>query len=340
MKTINIFISSTFIDMHAERDAIAKYVVPRLNDALREYGISVMVTDLRWGINTQDIEESLRERKVLRRCLDAITETRPYFVALIGARYGWEPPMQLMQNLLSDLPDSDKSLLQGEVKSVTELEILLGALRDPETLSHSFFCLRDDNAYATLPPETRSIFTTDPKGKQKRLKKRIVKACTDSDACTLIEYTPKWNEEKKGFESLSYLIDSLYQAIHADILHTFSHEQAELTSYESYAREEVLMRERSLDSFYGRQAVLKELTEFIEDFYRGTNPDLRLHGLILEGDSGSGKSALYAKLCQALKEKGFIPLSFSAGLDRNSTSDRWMLLYLNTQINKLLNSVH
>ncbi|MCD8387654.1 MAG: WG repeat-containing protein [Bacteroidales bacterium] len=336
MRTVNIFISSTFIDMHAERDAIAKYVVPRLNDALRDDGISVMATDLRWGINIQDVAENLRERKVLRRCLDAIAETRPYFVALLGARYGWQPPLQLMQNLISDLPESDQGLIDGGSKSVTEVEILLGALRDPETLRHSFFCFRDDNSYAQLPPDTRAVFTADPEGKQRRLKDRIIEACADSDVCTMIEYSPEWNPEKEAFGGFSALIDSLYQAIHADIVHSLTNGYVELTAYQSYARQEELMRDRALDSFHGRKAVLKDLTDFIDDFYRGAHPDLRLHGLILEGDSGTGKTAIYAKLCQEFREKGFAPICFSAGIGQDAVSDSWMIGYLNSQMAQLL----
>ena len=43
-KTITLFISSTFNDMHDERDFIKRHIVSRLNDTLEPYRISVQVT--------------------------------------------------------------------------------------------------------------------------------------------------------------------------------------------------------------------------------------------------------------------------------------------------------
>ena len=46
------FISSTFYDMHAERDMIQNIVQPAVNIKLNEQGEYVSFSDLRWGINT------------------------------------------------------------------------------------------------------------------------------------------------------------------------------------------------------------------------------------------------------------------------------------------------
>ena len=75
-KNISIFISSTFNDMQAERDYIRKYIVPRLNEKLVQYKVSIQVIDLRWGINTHDVHESEREAKILHVCMDLIKQTR------------------------------------------------------------------------------------------------------------------------------------------------------------------------------------------------------------------------------------------------------------------------
>ena len=56
MKTL--FVSSTFQDMQSERDAIRDIVLPRLNAEAQKYGQSVAACDLRWGINTQNLEEA------------------------------------------------------------------------------------------------------------------------------------------------------------------------------------------------------------------------------------------------------------------------------------------
>lgn len=88
MKTVKIFLSSTFRDMNAERDVLIKQVVPRLNEgAERELGVRVREVDLRWGIT----EEQAKRGHVLELCLDGVEESKPYFVCMLGKRYGWMP---------------------------------------------------------------------------------------------------------------------------------------------------------------------------------------------------------------------------------------------------------
>ena len=52
----NIFISSTFRDMHAERDLVQERVLPALRTEARKYGDNVEVIDLRWGVDTSMLE--------------------------------------------------------------------------------------------------------------------------------------------------------------------------------------------------------------------------------------------------------------------------------------------
>ncbi|MDD2512453.1 MAG: DUF4062 domain-containing protein, partial [Proteiniphilum sp.] len=75
-KTIRIFLSSTFNDMHAERDLIMQSVYPALQRNLADKDITVQFIDLRWGVNTQDVEETERENVVLRECIEEIRHSR------------------------------------------------------------------------------------------------------------------------------------------------------------------------------------------------------------------------------------------------------------------------
>ena len=81
-----IFISSTFQDMQFERDAIQSIVLPRLNATAHEYGQSVSFCDLRWGINTKEMDEENMNRKVLEVCLDEIDRSNPPMVVILGER--------------------------------------------------------------------------------------------------------------------------------------------------------------------------------------------------------------------------------------------------------------
>ena len=82
MKTI--FVSSTFQDMHYERDIIHDRVTPALNAVARQYGESVAFCDLRWGVNTGELESEAGSRKVLSVCLEEIDRCRPYMLVIWG----------------------------------------------------------------------------------------------------------------------------------------------------------------------------------------------------------------------------------------------------------------
>lgn len=88
VKTVKIFISSTFRDMNAERDVLIGDVFPRLREmAETELGLRIREIDLRWGIT----EQQAARGEVIDLCLDGIEESRPYFLGLLGKRYGWIP---------------------------------------------------------------------------------------------------------------------------------------------------------------------------------------------------------------------------------------------------------
>jgi len=49
MKPIRIFISSTFRDMHSERDYLVKYVFPELSERCAKRGLHLVPIDLPMG---------------------------------------------------------------------------------------------------------------------------------------------------------------------------------------------------------------------------------------------------------------------------------------------------
>lgn len=87
MKTIRLFISSTFRDMHAERDWLNRVVFPELRSRCRRRGAEFVGVDLRWGVT----EEEARRRGAVAVCLDEIGRC-DLFLGLLGDRYGWVPP--------------------------------------------------------------------------------------------------------------------------------------------------------------------------------------------------------------------------------------------------------
>ena len=135
-RQIRIFISSTFRDMNAERDYLITKVFPRLKAEAAKRDVTIIPLDLRWGVT----EEESKTGKVIEICLDEIRNSRPFFIGLVGNRYGWCPDeSELKKNkrlaerygwLLGDLQ-------QG--LSVTEIEMQYGVLRTKEKINAHFF---------------------------------------------------------------------------------------------------------------------------------------------------------------------------------------------------------
>ena len=148
-RTIRVFISSTFRDMQAEREELVKRVFPELRRRCEERGVAWSEVDLRWGVT----DEEKAEGAVLPICLAEIERSRPYFVGLIGDRYGWIP-----DEIDTDLRTQESWLDGVTGRSVTELEILHGVLNDPTMAGHAFFYLRDPAWAQAQPVDERATY--------------------------------------------------------------------------------------------------------------------------------------------------------------------------------------
>jgi Domain of unknown function (DUF4062) len=170
---ISIFISSTFDDMHAERDYLVKRVIPQLQEWCEERQLQLVDVDLRWGVTEQ---AATREGNVVKKCLEAIDACRPFFLGFLGQRRGWVPRAD-------DISSETVEVYPGigpyvGSASVTELEIAHAVVRplDQEASAErltdadagrspcSFFYLRDPGYLSRLPvdpAELRRIYTND-----------------------------------------------------------------------------------------------------------------------------------------------------------------------------------
>ncbi len=76
---------------------MVKFVFPRLRKLCEARHVTWGEVDLRWGIT--DKEEA--EGKVLPLCFEEIDRCRPYFIGLLGERYGC-----VQDNIPEDLVES------------------------------------------------------------------------------------------------------------------------------------------------------------------------------------------------------------------------------------------
>lgn len=116
-RTFRVFVSSTFSDLKAERNALQRHVWPALRDLCVRYGTRFQAIDLRWGIS----EEAARDQRTMAICLEELrrcqqVSPRPNFVLLLGDRYGWRPlpyriPAREFETLLEAVPPGERSRL-------------------------------------------------------------------------------------------------------------------------------------------------------------------------------------------------------------------------------------
>ena len=264
---IRVFISSTFKDMKMERELLVKQVFPELRRICADRFVTFTEVDLRWGIT----EEQAAEGKVLPICLEEIRRCRPYFIGLLGERYGWIPE-SVPRKVIEREPWLQEHI--GNRTSVTELEIIQGVLKNPKMAAHAFFFFRDPGYINSISEEDCINFiaeNAEDANKLNKLKERIRRS-----GFPVLENYADPNalaaEIRKQFLSL---IDRLYPEENVpDPL------DQEAMGHESYGWNKLM-------AFVERPAHSEAIDTFVADESQG-------QGLVVTGESGSGKTALLA----------------------------------------------
>ncbi len=270
-RAIRVFISSTFSDMEAERDVLVRSVFPKLRDLCEKRGVAFTEIDLRWGLTDQEVAEG----KVLARCLKEIEDCRPYFIGLLGERYGWVP-----SEIPAELRERHEWLYGAAGKSVTELEIQHGVLRDPEMHGRALFYMRDpdyvhsDRYREDAKPDRRSIDLWRESSPEAQKKLADLKGQVEAVVPATRGYSDPRELGEKVLADLTARIDAEFPADGAlDPL------AAESRQHEYFARSRSHAYVRRPDYF-------RRLDEFASIDEGGV--------MTVLGYSGSGKSALLA----------------------------------------------
>ncbi|HLF82597.1 MAG TPA: DUF4062 domain-containing protein [Blastocatellia bacterium] len=117
-RTFRIFVSSTFSDLKEERNALQKYVFPRLRELCTQHGCRFQAIDLRWGVR----DEAGLDQQTTKICLDEVSRSqraspKPNFIVLLGDRYGWRP-------LPAEIPAREFEHIQRTISNQRERESL------------------------------------------------------------------------------------------------------------------------------------------------------------------------------------------------------------------------
>jgi nephrocystin-3 len=261
-RSARVFLSSTFRDFGEERDLMVRRVFPALRARLKDRFVELVDVDLRWGITAEQAERG----EVLPICLAEIDRSRPFFVGLLGERYGWVPDKnRYPPELVEQRPWL--AAYQGD-KSVTELEILHGVLNDPSMAGRALFYFRSP-AYARLKGGDYLPQEAADKCRQEELKNRI----RASGFPVVEDYRDPQDLAQQLGAALWTILDEIYPL--DEVPDAFTREG---DRHEAYA-----LPLRRL--YLGREEYIRALDAALDE---------GRHRILVEGASGSGKSALLA----------------------------------------------
>jgi telomerase protein component 1 len=302
-----VFLSSTFIDMQGERDALTHVVFPELRRRAAALRVRVTEIDLRWGVTAAEAEHG----STVATCLREIDRCRPFFVGLLGARYGYCPAQYVESRASVGVGERARAIADDEEhfawlrdypagRSITELEIEHAVLREPGAARAAFY-LRDERFMHDVPAAVQASFAPadrDSYAKMRELKERVRAAsAAHPDRVRLLDqYRCAFKPSADGVPRVTELdafaarvTDDLWRAIQAEFPAPVSVPRAVLLAASVQGAEQsahLAALERYGRALVGRHAEL----EAIRRFARSPVDAL----LLVNGDAGVGKSAVLA----------------------------------------------
>lgn len=139
---IRVFISSTFVGLEDERKHLMTKVFPKLKREALKRSLTLVPLDLRWGVTKEQAEKG----KTVWICLNEINKSKPFFIGILGKRYGWQPPIDILSKD-TQLEKSFPTLRNDfkEERSMTEIEIQHAVLRNPDKMDAFFYITTDSH---------------------------------------------------------------------------------------------------------------------------------------------------------------------------------------------------
>lgn len=291
---IRVFVSSTFQDMQPEREHLVKQVFPRLRELCESRGIVWSEVDLRWGIPPDQMDE----RQLLSVCLEEIDRCRPYFIGVLGERYGFVP-QQISSELITRYP----WLQWNPGCSITEVEFLHGALNAPAGAGRARFYLRQ--AASPAGPVTDS-HNASPAEDLMKDRLNMLKSRLRSSGLSVAEYAGPEDLAARVLADYTEIINEEYPATErTDVLDRDAADQAAF----ALSRREIYLPDQS--NF-----------DALDALALGAGPPIMVFG-----EPGCGKSALLANWTAAYRDRypDVLMVSHFVGAGRHHATREGML---------------
>ena len=275
-QTVRVFISSTFRDMHAERDWLVKVVFPELRERMAKRNLYLVDVDLRWGVTEKEAEHG----KVLEVCLDEIERCRPFFIGILGERYGYIPP-----KVPEDAEFTHPWLAEYKSHSLTALEIIHGVLRNPELAQRAFFYFRDPQVVAQVPEDKRVDYTAESPEAAKKLTALKDKIRASGRPVTE-NYPCRWDDDQGRVVELESFGQRVLEELWVAICATYPEEMPEADPLTIERQMHEAFAEERSRLHVGREDQARRLIEYVQGKDR--------RPVVITGESGCGKSAFLA----------------------------------------------
>lgn len=334
-KTVRVFISSTFRDMNAERDHLITIVFPELRERLESIGLEFYDVDLRWGVPRLNIDNE--QANSWAYCKQWIQRVEPFFICLIGQRYGWIPPAE-------QILDAEDSAFAG--MSITEMELRF-ALLSGRLRRRSFVYLRKTAVPRDVPLATYRKYVD--RNVQRRLRE-LKKLLLESDR-PVRQYECLWNgNDFMHLEEFgNQVLDDLWSGILRDpryvpkkvwrgilghapdkdpVYYNESH-KLPIAITERIAEE---IRPHAVNPMEAEATACAAFGEARRHWFRGRKEELRLlehfvnskrrgqsYLCVVSSVPGQGKSALLAKLAERLTKSRALVFVHYVGATERST---------------------
>lgn len=310
-----VFVSSTFRDMHIERDLIQTKLIPDLNEKAYQNRIEgIKFQDLRWGIDTDTEDEEDKDKKILEVCLDEIENKRPYFCVLLGDRYGWIPDNDLVKETGIRYGIYDENELIE--KSITNLEVDYAFLRNPQYAKNSYAYIRN------ISGDVKGTIYESDENEKARIEKLKAEIKEILPAENIHEYdvvykdgnligTEKFIEFAKNDMTRVLLEDDL-------IKEDLTESQKEILYHKTQAREKSVISN-------ARRSIEEKIMQDIK----------RQNIITIKGESGNGKSTLMSKILSNLS-KYTHSLIFFSSLTPKTTSSIGLMRIITKYINEII----
>ncbi|KAK3745822.1 hypothetical protein QZH41_017139 [Actinostola sp. cb2023] len=326
-KPIHPFVCGTFRDFHAERDYLNQAIFPQLDALCRQRGLRFLPVDLRWNSK----QGQATSEQTLRVCLDNVERCAPFFICMLGDRYGVHRPFESEPKDEATEQWLDKNFDTAAVcgydwvheeeyrySSLTELEVVQASFRKKYDYGYFYFRnpehledkLNKSNTYESTDQLSESEYAAR---KLKELKQQII----DTDLPVRAFKTPQelgelvlqdWTAIINSLHpqiSLTVFPDTKSETFHQWSLHeAFAESRRKIFIRSPHIRElmDILNVHAEKDQGIKRKTSMVLTHVLLSTFMTsvpGGDRDSLPPILVLTGERGCGKSAL---VCNWLKQ--------------------------------------